>query len=151
MGLFTRKRPPVYKWNDDWEPHFIPASFPANNQDFQWTCDHDHYYHLVSLTFNFQPLGSIHTVNYWFELYDGSDLIIATGPISMRNLANYHVCVANFGDRFPNSSGFHIGAELLPDHFYITPGQTLKALHYNTLTTDQLRWVNLYLKRWSLR
>lgn len=151
MGLFTRKRPPLYVWNDDWEPNVQIFDDIPTGEEWTWTCSADYYYHLIALTFSYTIVPLVHNV----VLYGSLDLAqhrLMTWGMSNFNQAGTLVMsweVVNLRNlvALPNSRSYNH----LPDYAYITPGMSLRLHSHGIGGADQIDYVSLYAKRWRLR
>jgi len=150
-NLFQRKRPPVYVWNDVWEPNVIVKSDFAAGEGFSWTCDDDHYYHILSVTYSFTTFGLAHNVIFYGTLDIGQHRLFNWGHRNWNQSATLVQCdcvvntrslVATANDRSYND---------LPDHVYATPGMVLTQNCIGLGLGDNYNYVAIYARRWSLR
>jgi len=147
-----RKRPPVYVWDDVWEPHFLTFDDIPPASEFEWTCDDDHHYQLISLSYSVELIPIFGNTRFFGSLDRGQHRIMTWGLRYWNKagiLIETHILGVdmNLTSSIPNDWSFNT----LPDNCFITPGMRVR-LHADTLTgTSGFHYVTLYLRRWSIR
>ena len=150
MGLFSRKRPSIYKWDDSWALVSIVSGPLPNKTLWSWTCPDDYYYQLLSLSYSFTMRAFIHNVLLFWSLDEAQYRLMTWGFrtwLKDATLIQTHQRQAQRNLVSSASNDWSFGD--LPDHCYIKPGQTLNG-HCDTIgTNDNYNYVALRLKRWS--
>lgn len=151
LDLF-RKRPPVYVWDDVWEPHVLTFESMPPATEFEWTCDDDHYYHLISLAYSLTLVPILGNVLIWGSLNLGQHRLMTWGHRNWNKLGTLIESQVVIGTRnlvssVPNDYSYND----LAANVYITPGMRVK-LHLKPIVgSNGLDYVVLYLRRWSIR
>jgi hypothetical protein len=151
MGIFTRRRPPVYVFDNVWEPHFIDADVDNHATAFTWKHPDDFHSQLIALSWDTLQDGIRHTYQEWWNFRDGDRIIFNFGFRTTNQLGLHTNSLSVIGyatySQYNDTKSF--GA--LPDHFYMTPGQTITYNFTDFIAGDELLAVRLYLRRWMLR
>jgi hypothetical protein len=151
MGLFTRKRPPVYTWDHDWEPHFVDCPVEKGATTFSWTHPDDYTSQLISFIFSSDMQGVKHSFLEWWNVRDGDRVIFNFGHRTRANTGVCTTCVAIAGyyggSQYPDTKSLLP----LPNHLYMTPGLTITFNQSGYVGTDELVSVYLYFRRWMIR
>jgi len=149
MGLFTRKKPPVYCFDENWQPVTDITTGLAAGEKWTWTCPSDYYFQLIAQTYSYTKVPFLANTLLWWSLDEAQYRLFTWGFrtwFTNGTLVQSHSVIAQRSlDTAVNDRSF----DALPDHLYITPGQRLNFNAAPFGAMDKLNYVALTLKRWS--
>lgn len=151
MGLFTRKRPQIYHWDDSYQLALHKTLYRRQVPTYVFTCPSDLYMQFISFTARITYNAGIASRATWIDIKDGSETIFISSTYLLAGTTTHQFHFADHYTQARANTGLERLYVPMPKPAFLLPGWRLTLTTTGGLPNDEIQYTCLAVKQWYFK